>query len=209
MERITTDEMIQLPDPSAEGHVSLETAISNRRSVRRFKDKALSLADISQLLWAAQGVTNRRGFRAAPSAGALYPLEVYLIAGNVTELPPGIYRYLPAHHGLALGRKGDFREALYNAALKQRAIRQAPAVLVFCAVYDRTKAKYGKRGERYVHMEVGHAAQNVCLQAVAIHLGSVPIGAFHDNPVRDLVTAGPDEDPLYLLPVGRPATNGP
>lgn len=194
---------IDLPSPRFESDVSLEETLTQRRSVRRYADAPLALTELGQLLWAAQGVTHPRGYRTAPSAGALYPLEVFVVAGAVTDLPAGVYRYLPREHDLAQVMDGDRRVALTTAALGQGMLRKAPAVLVFCAVYERITKKYDERGVRYAHMEAGHAAQNVHLQAVALGLGSVPVGAFRDADVRKAIGAEANETPVYLVPVGR------
>lgn len=193
-----------LPAPRFDGDLSVERALRGRRSVREYTDSALTLAEVSQLLWAAQGVTNRSGFRTAPSAGALYPLEVYLVAGKVVGLRPGVHRYVPRTHTLELVVEGDRREALSVAALEQTFVRDAPVALVFCAVYHRTTAKYGERGIRYVHMEAGHAAQNVYLQAESLHLATAVVGAFRDEQVKRAIGATTDESPLYVMPIGRP-----
>ncbi|MHC4472871.1 MAG: SagB/ThcOx family dehydrogenase [Planctomycetota bacterium] len=194
---------VALPAPEKDGRVSVEKALAGRRSVRAYGEGPLTLAEVSQLLWAAQGVTNPRGFRTAPSAGALYPLEVYLVAANVTGLPAGVYRYRPREHDLTKVLDGDRRAELAAAALRQTAIEDGAAVLVIAAVYERTAKKYGDRAVRYVHMEVGHAAQNVYLQAGALGLGTVMIGAFHDDKVRKVLGMGEDERPLGIMPVGR------
>jgi SagB-type dehydrogenase family enzyme len=196
-------EVIKLPIPSKDGSVSVEAALQKRRSVRFFKDMPLSLQSVSQLLWAAQGITNRRGFRTAPSAGALYPLEVYLFAGNVDGLDGGIYHYRPGEHSLLLITEGDFRETLCRAALWQDAICQAPTVFLIAGVPERTTGKYRERGIRYIHMEAGHAAQNILLQAVSLDLGGVAIGAFSDHEVGKLLKMDKDRIPLYIIPVGK------
>ena len=195
---------IELPPPSGDGPISLERSLSQRQSVRAFAPNPLTVAQVSQMLWAAQGLTRNGVFRTAPSAGALYPLELYLVAGKVEGLEPGVYHYLSHDHGLTKTTSGDLRSELSVAALSQRAIISAPATLVMCAVYDRVTAKYGRRGDRYVHMETGHAAQNVALQAVALGLASVPIGAFRDAQVQQVLGLSPTCKPLYLLPVGVP-----
>jgi SagB-type dehydrogenase family enzyme len=199
----SAQEVIHLPEPTYDGSVSVEHALRNRRSVRHFKNKPLTLSEISQLLWAAQGFTTDRGFRTAPSAGALFPLEVYVAAGNVTDLPAGIYKYNYRDHTLAQSVRSDKRNELSQAALNQRSIARAPAVLLVCAVYERVTRTYGERGHRYVFMEIGHAAQNVCLQAVALGLGTVVIGAFRDNEVKLIANLAADEEPTYFIPVGR------
>ncbi|MHC4340605.1 MAG: SagB/ThcOx family dehydrogenase [Planctomycetota bacterium] len=189
-----------LPEPRAKGPLSLEEALARRRSVRAFDKTPLTRTEIGQLMWAAQGMTGSRGERTAPSAGALYPLELYAITAD------GFFHYQPRGHRLERLRDDDLREKAYETALRQSAIRRAPAVIVVTAVYERTAKKYGeKRSPRYVHMEAGHAAQNILLQAVALGLGAVPIGAFHDDPLRESLGLPADHRPLYLIPVGRPA----
>ena len=194
---------IPLPTPRQEGQVSLEQALLIRRSIREYTDESLKLDEVSQLLWAAQGITDDGGHRTAPSAGALYPLEIYLLAGNIDGLNAGVYRYLPSSHNLLLVASGDRRTDLHSAALGQEPVKAAPAVIVFAAVYERTERKYGDRAPQYVHIEVGSAAQNVYLQATALDLGTVFIGAFYDEQVKDAIGLAGDEEPLGLMPVGR------
>lgn len=197
-------DVIRLPEPRHQSNVSVESALQSRRSVREFRDESLTLGEVSQLLWAAQGITGPGGGRTAPSAGALYPLEVYLVAGRVNDLASGIYKYRPDRHELVRLAAGDNRAKLTAAALGQECIRNGAVTLVLAAVYERTTKKYGPRGSRYVHLEAGHAAQNVCLQVVALNLGAVVVGAFADDQVKQLLSLPAAEQPLYLLPVGRP-----
>jgi SagB-type dehydrogenase family enzyme len=194
--------LIELPKPRLSSELSVEKALQRRRSVRSFRQEPLSLSQVAQLLWAAQGVTAGR-FRTAPSAGALYPLEVYLVAGNVDGLSAGVYRYKPDSHSLAEIRQGDVRKSLSRAAYWQKHVGAAAAALVFAGVYERTTGKYGKRGVRYVHIEVGHAAQNVYLQAEALRLGTVIIGAFMDSWVKSALHLQDNEVPLGIMPVGQ------
>jgi len=196
-------ECIDLPVERRSGPVSLEEALNCRRSVRDYAGEPLMLEEVGQLLWAAQGVTADWGGRTAPSAGGLYPLTVYLVAGDVAELESGVYRYVPDGHSLIPVRAGDVRAELSAAALRQTSVRTGAAVLAFCAVYERTTAKYGDRGVRYVHLEAGHAAQNVYLQAAAMGLGVVAVGAFDDAEVRKVLDLDRDEEVLYLMPVGK------
>lgn len=195
--------VLALPQPRLEGRRSLESVLARRRSIREYRDGALSLEEVSQLLWAAQGITGPDGERTAPSAGALYPLEIYLVAGKVTGLDAGVYHYRPADHTLIGRASGDKRAGLAAAALRQDCVRHGAAVLVFAAIYARTKKKYGERGSRYVHIEVGHAAENACLQSTALGLGAVPVGAFDDDAVRKTLGLPSGERVLYLLPVGK------
>lgn len=196
--------MIALPSPNLEAAGSLNEALARRRSIRRFATAELPLQSVSQLLWAAQGVTDRDGLRTAPSAGALYPLELYLLAGTVQDLAPGVYRYRPTDHSLQPTLTGDLRATLADAALDQDWIRQASVVLVIAAVHERTRRRYGERAERYVHIETGHAAQNVLLQAVSLGLGGTPVGAFDDSAVKQLLAMPGDEYPLLVIPLGVP-----
>jgi len=199
-----TENTFSLPAPRLDGPVSVERALQLRRSLRNYSRAALSLEETAQLLWAAQGVTSRSGYRTAPSAGALYPLETILCAGRAGTLPPGVYKYRPARHDLILLADGDRRADLAKAALGQAWIRQAPATIALAAVFARITGRYQQRGIRYAWMEAGHAAQNVCLQAVALGLGAVPVGAFDDRAVQRILRMSSAEEPLYLIPVGRP-----
>lgn len=174
-----------------------------RRSARGYSGGPLSLQELAQLLWASQGTTAEWGGRAAPSAGALYPLEVYAVVGEVSGLDAGVYRYVPAAHELAKLADGDRRTDLADAALRQSSVRDAAVDIVFAAVYKKATKRYGQRGVRYVHLDVGHAAQNLCLQATALGLGTVPVGAFDDEAVKKAAGLHADEDPVYILPVGR------
>jgi SagB-type dehydrogenase family enzyme len=198
---------IKLPPPEYKGRVSVEEAIFRRRSVRSFRAEPLTIKEVSQLLWAAggkniDGVTGAT--RTYPSAGGIYPLEIYLVCGDVEGLPSGIYRYRWRDHSISLVKSGDFRRSLTRAALGQRMIAQAPASFVFTALYSRTVMAYGKRGRvRYVPMDVGGAGENLHLQAVALGLGTVIIGAFRDRSVKKILEIE-DEEPLYIMPVGRP-----
>ncbi len=199
--------VIYLPLPLFEGNVSLEQAILHRRSIREYLDKPLTLHQLSQLLWAAQGITETQwGFRASPSAGATYPLEVYVVVGEngVEGLNAGVYNYKPHSHSLVLVKNGDVREELYRACLNQEWVRDAPVVFVIVADYERTTRVYGERGIRYVHMEVGHVGQNVYLEATALGLGTVVVGAFYDDDVRRIIGAPENYHPLYVMPIGVP-----
>lgn len=203
----TTTNRISLPTPNTTGSMPLEQAVHQRRSIRSFADQPITLEQLSQLAWAAQGITDqRRNYRASPSAGATYPLELLFVIGNADEMEPGVYRYKPADHSLTLELSGDHRTPLAQAALGQSFIAEAPMVLVYAGVLARTAQRYGDRAGRYVWMEVGHAAQNVSLQAVALNLGSVVVGAFHDDAVADLLNLPNGERPLYIQPVGQPTT---
>ena len=196
-------ETFKLPEPKLKSSVSLEEALLDRRSVRDYEDLPLAIDEISQILWAAQGITDTSGRRTAPSAGALYPLEVYMAVGEVTGLSSGVYKYRPDGHLLVKVRDGEARENLAKAALGQTPVREGAIDIVIAAVYDRTTSKYGDRGITYAHLEAGHAAQNLSLQAVALNLGSVTIGAFDDGQVKNALGLAENESPLYVIPVGK------
>ncbi len=191
--------VINLPGPTIKGNVSLEEAVLKRRSLRSFASKDLNLTQIGQLLWAAQGITLQKwgtNFRAAPSAGALYPIEIYLVSKD------GLFHYVPSGHKLEVLSDADLRFHLTEAALAQDPISVASVSIVICAVYERVTKKYSQRGIRYVHIEAGHVAQNIHLQAVAIGLGSLPIGAFDDDQVKKALSLPADHDPIYIIPAG-------
>jgi len=200
--RVRDAMVLELPGPARESDTPIEQALFARRSVRDFSERSLTLEEVGQLLWACQGITDPRGYRTAPSAGALYPLEVYAAVRSVEDLTPGVYRYVPEGHELHRIIDGDVSSALCTAALSQTAVGDAPAAIVICAVPDRTTAKYGDRGVHYVYMEAGHAAQNIYLQAVSLDLGTVSIAAFDDARVQQILNLSPGEVPLYIMPVG-------
>ena len=198
---------IPLPSPSQKGNIPLEEAIARRRSIRDFSTRVISLSQLSQILWAAQGITSATGrYRSIPSAGATYPLEIFIACGIncVEEVNDGIYRYNINSHSLTSHHKGDVRLELGRAALDQGFIYQAPVDIIICADYERTLIRYGARGERYVHIEVGHAGQDIYLQATALGLATVAIGAFDDEQVREVLQLDSQYKPLYIMPVGRP-----
>lgn len=192
-----------MPEPHQEGRLTLEAALARRRSIRAFSQGSLTLAEISQLLWAGQGITSPAGYRTAPSAGALYPLELYVAAGQVESLPADVFRYQPSRHKLERVGSGDRRRSLSRAALSQTWIGDSAAIIAVAAIPRRTTSKYGDRGIRYVYMEAGHAAQNICLQAASLGLAATPVGAFRDDEIRDVLQMRPEMEPLYLLPIGR------
>jgi len=199
---------IYLPPPSQKGSVSLEEAIARRRSIRDFTPEPISQSQLSQILWATQGISNTRGrYRTVPSAGATYPLEIFVVCGRngITGIADGIYHYNIDSHSLTRHYKGDVRVELAGAALDQEFIYEAPVDIVICAVYERTTGRYGSRGERHIHMEVGHAGQNIYLQATALGLATVAIGAFYDEQVREVLRLDKQYKPLYIMPVGKPA----
>jgi len=194
---IEKGEEIMLPEPQQKSNISLEEALNNRRSKRQFQARDLKLEDISQILWAAQGITEMStGFRTAPSAGALYPLELFVVKSD------GFFNYIPKGHKLKKLSSSDLRSELMKASLFQKSISEAPVDIVITAIYERTTLKYGNRGIRYVHMEAGHTCQNILLEATALGLGAVPIGAFSDTNVQKVLNLPEDYIPLYVIPVG-------
>lgn len=188
---------IELSEPVQRGGLSFEEALAGRRSVRDFTGDRLTEKEVSQLLWSAQGTTRSWGGRTAPSAGALYPIEMYIV------LSEGLFRYVSRGHKLIRISDQNLLRSLAGAAMGQECLRLAPAVIVMTAVYERTERKYGMRGERYVKMEIGHAAENILLQAVSLGLGAVPVGAFYDDQVSRVLNLPENHEPLYLIPVGR------
>lgn len=204
---------IKLPPPRLKSKVSLEETIAKRRSIRRYRAGPLTLLQLSQILWSAQGITGAGKLRAAPSAGATYPLEVFAFVGKEgviaseakqakAKLQPGIYHYDVDSHSLLLHQPGDLREKLAEAALDQGLIANVPVDIVICALYTRTSYRYGRRGERYVHMEVGHVGENIHLQAVALGLATVEVGAFNDEMVREVLGLEDQIKPLCIMPIG-------
>lgn len=198
-----SDAQLALPAPVETGGPSLDHVLRARRSRREFSSQPLDLAHTAQLLWAAQGVLDPGGRRTAPSAGALYPLETQLVALRVDGLAPGLYRYDPVAHALAPRVAGELAQRLHEAALWQDVVLRAAALIALSAVPERTRARYGERALRYVWLEAGHAAQNVYLQAAALDVGVVALGAFRDAELARVLELGPDEIPLYLLAAGR------
>ena len=210
--------LIPLPAASQAGAVSVEQAIQERRSTRHFTREPVTVKELSQLLWAGQGVTQVTGdpapgsndrqrtghLRAAPSAGALFPLELYVAVGTAKGIGPGVYHYVPEGHGLVQITDRDLRKSIWGRALQQDAIRAAPMTIVIAAVTGRMTAKYGERSDRYVHIEVGAAAENIALQAISLGLGTVLMGAFEDKVLRKLLSLPPDHHVLAIIPVGRP-----
>lgn len=199
--------MIILPKPKVEGTVSLEETIKKRRSRRSFLAKPLTLEQVSQLLWAAQGITDERtGFRASPSGGACYPLDLYFVVGKngVEGLEAGVYHYIVSNHSLKVHLRGDKRRALALASLGQMFIARAPISIVTTVEYSRITSSYGQRGIRYAHIEVGHVGENIYLQSEALGLGTVAIGAFSDSMVSKVLSLPKEHELLYIMPVGYP-----
>ena len=205
------DIVVHLPEPQTDGSFSVEKALQNRRSQRQFLDKEISLENLSQILWAAYGITQPRenppflrgGLRTAPSAGALFPLEIYVVVGKVKGIDPGVYKYISKEHKIIRIIDKDLRTELTAAAWGQKMIEEAPASIIYTAIFSRMTDKYGERGrERYVCMDLGHSAQNVYLQSEALGLGTCAIGAFTDEDIAKILNLPKNEEPLYIMPIG-------
>ena len=197
---------IKLAKPSVKGKTSLEETLKNRRSVRSYTAQDIKPEDIAQLLWSGQGITNKHCFRTAPSGGALYPLDLYLVAKDIkkADIKAGVYHYIPQTHSLELIKAGDIRKSLQAASLFQNCVANAPISIVITAEYKRITKKYGKRGMRYAVIEAGCVSQNISLQATAIGLATVLVGAFNDKDVKDALGIKKDHEPLLILPIGYP-----
>ena len=205
--------VVVLPQPRLSSDVSVEEAMQNRRSLRIYEDSPLTIAEVSQLLWSAYGLSYqiengpdflRGGLRTAPSAGALYPLELYLVVRNVTDLDPGIYWYKSETHELVRIASENHWEELSYSAFDQIHFETAAAAIVWSAIFERCTDKYGDRGrERYVCMDLGHSAENVYLQAYALKIGTCAIGSFSDLILRQAIQMTRIEEPLYIMPLGR------
>ncbi len=196
---------MHLPDPILGGDVSLERTIQQRRTIRSFESRALTLKQFSQLLWAAQGITGKGGFkRAAPSAGALHPMDIYGAIGGdcIEKLDPGVYQYEPANHSISLFQEGDVRRDIAIASLGQMWMAHPPLTLVITAEYSRIMVKYGQRGIRYAMIEAGHIGQNIFLQSQAMGLEAGIVGAFEDEKVIQIMGIKKTHEPLLIMPVG-------
>jgi len=196
---------IPLPKPSLDGKVSVEKAIKQRRTIRDFQERTLSLDHLSQLLWSAQGITDStRGRRAAASGGALYPLDIYVLIGEsgVEKMEAGVYHYSPNEHSVSPMAKRDRRRDIASASLSQMWMAKAPVIFVITAEYKRITGKYGERGIRYALIEVGHVGQNLFLQAEALGLGAGIVGAFNDSEVSKVAGLPAEHEPLLIMPVG-------
>lgn len=193
---------IKLPEPEVSNKEGIEALFAKRRSIRKYRDKEFSQSIISRFLWAAQGISSKQGLRTSPSAGAIYPLEIHIVAGGGSGIEPGIYRYDPEEHTLSQEIIGDLRNELSEASLSQAMIRNAPVSLVISAIYARITGRYGKRGIRYTDMEAGHVAQNIYLLGTELGIGTCAVGAFDDEEVRKVLKLPANEEPLYILPLG-------
>ncbi len=199
---IMEDEII-LPSPVKEGGISVEEALFRRRSIRSYSDKGLTTEEISQILWSAQGITDISGKRTAPSAGALYPLEVYIFIRKGEGIKSGLYNYNPEGHKLSIVSNEDISENLAKAALNQSFIKEASAALIVSAFFKKTTDRYGERGIQYVYIEAGHLSQNVYLQAESLNLLTVAVGAFNEEDIKEIVKMEEKETPIYIMPIGK------
>ncbi len=195
--------MITLPEPSQRGTVTVEEALSRRRSTRTFSPETIGLERVGQLLWSAYGVTGPNGWRTTPSAMECYPLEISLVAANVSGLEAGLYSYDGSNHSLTPGVRGELLKPLFDTTFNQTSILESAAVLVISACYARSEPKFGDAARDYVHMEVGHAGQNVHLQAEALGLGTVVIAAFRPGDAAGVLRLPEGQTPVYLMPFGR------
>lgn len=203
--RMREGAVMKLPQPKTEGAISVERAIGQRRTVRSFSPQAIHGDQLSQLLWAAQGVTGAGGFkRAAPSAGALYPMDVYTVTGpdSVARMEAGVYHYEPGDHALSLVNPRDARDAVARACLSQMWMARAPLHLVITAEYRRITGKYGNRGVRYAMIECGHIGQNIFLQAEALGLKAGIVGAYRDEKLIEIMNLPRTHEPLLIMPIG-------
>jgi SagB-type dehydrogenase family enzyme len=200
---------IELPAVTEPSNLSLYEALQKRKSIRGFKSASISKEHLSYLLWASTGISRRRQgyeFRTAPSAGALYPIETYLVVNNVKELEEGIYHYGIRRHELEVLKKGSFGKAVCRAGLDQVMCAKAAVVFIWSAIFDRSKFKYGQRAYRYIYLDTGHMAENLALAAVSIDLGSCQIGALYDDEVNELIDIdGIKESVIYMSVIGYPA----
>ena len=198
-------EAVKLPPPVKTGGMPLAEALDVRRTVRRFASRPLDLAQVSQLLWSADGMSDPRGLRTAPSAGATYPLDHYLVVGErgVKDLPAGVYHYRVEAHALApVVTTGDVRAAVARASLHQSWMAEAPVMVAITGEYRRCTGRYRDRGVRYTHMEAGNVSQNLFLAAEALGLGAGIVGAFEDKALSQAVKLPPAHEPLLIMPVG-------
>lgn len=200
---IHTQTAIKLPDPILSSNTSIEEALKFRRSIREYKNEPLTINQVSQLLWSAQGITSPNGFRTAPSAGGLYPLQIFVVCNHVTGLQSGFYQFSPESHSLILLSTDNLAPSLAAGAFDQNSIKSAAIDIIITALYSRTIKKYGDRGIRFAILEAGHSAENIYLQAVSLKLGTVAIGGFDDAAIKKSLGLSDEYEPLYIMPVGK------
>lgn len=194
-------ELVKLPEPNKE--TCLSQLLLKRKSVRKFKKEPLRLSELSQVLWASYGLINKRR-HVVPSAGATYPVEIYLVVRDVEGLKPGIYKYNNQEHLVQLVKEGDYSRDLARACLDQLWVKEAPVNIILVALHEKTTSWYGERGFRYIHNEAGHIGQNIYLMATEMNLGTVAIGAFNDSEVLKIIGLDAKYIALYVFPVGKP-----
>jgi SagB-type dehydrogenase family enzyme len=195
---------MKLSEPKRTGETPFEEVLANRRSVREYSESLLQLDEISQLLWSAYGISNAKGLRTAPSAREFYPLNIYLAAERVSSLMPGLYRYNSPKHSMDLVNEGHWIDKIFETTFNQTAVQQSAAVFLFTGDYTKPLSEFGEVGKRYVDMDLGHSAQNLHLQATALNLGTVEIAAFRPGELKNLLSIPENEEPLYLMPIGKP-----
>lgn len=198
---LADDMIIKLPKPELQSEISIEEALSTRRSRRSYTEEPLTIRQLSQILWAGQGITEEPYFRTAPSAGALYPIDLYIAVNNVTEVEGGLYRYIPEEHYLHQIDSTSYQAKIYSSGLWQEALKSPPVTILLVADYEVITPKYGNRGIRYTFLEAGHIAQNIYLQCESLGLGTVAIGAFDEQGLQQELPV--KNNIIYLLPVGR------
>lgn len=200
--------VITLPEPRTDGGISVEKALSERRSVRSFTNESVTLEEVSQLCWAAQGVTDEKGHRTSPSAMASYPLEIYVLAGNVTDLPSGVYHYSPQGHNLTTISEGDRISYLFGGAAggKEDWRKSAPVVFIVTGVFERINKIPGEDFSRFVQVEAGTASENLLLEVVSLGLGATYTAGFDENKTKEVLALSSNETPIAVLPVGHKAT---
>lgn len=200
-----SSKMIKLPEPRTDGGIPIEKALKDRRSIRSFGKSGITLDEVSQLLWAAQGITDDKGHRTAPSGMERYPLEVYLLADNVTGLPSGVYHYIPQNHSLTIIEQGKIDEYYNASAGGESWIKTAPAIVVITGVMSRMNIWPGQDLSRFVYVEAGTAAENMLLEVVSLNLASTYTAGFNASRTAELLQLSPSEVPIGVIPVGRKA----
>lgn len=193
---------IKLPNPKLKSGVSFEETLLKRRSHRAYTKKPLGIGEISQLLFAGEGVIEEER-RTVPSAGAFYPIEIYLSVSRVKKISPGLYKYSPENHSLDKISNNNWRAKLAEAAFSQPWVKEAPALFILCGKFEKTVKKYDEKGAIFVAMEAGHVAQNISLQAAALNLGTLCVGGFNNKQIDRLLNLDKKTEPYYIIPVGK------
>ncbi len=199
----TRKEKISLPEPTFMSNTSIENALLSRRSMRIFKPESLSIEEISQLAWAAQGVNDPRGFRTSPSAGAFYPINLYIVTQNVENLPKGIYKYKAEEHELIQIASEENASQFFNSITTQYSLKNPAAIFIFSAKVEQIIASYGSFGKKFLYMEAGHTTQNLYLQTTSLEIGTTMIGGVNEKEIRQALNMSSYEHPLCMMPVGK------